>query len=104
MTKLYLVLAALFGLAIWRIYKDYEGDRKKALLDVAMLLFLLGATSFGRYLLIYRPLFWIHLLLLLIGWVFYFLYLFGYRRRLYLIFSPILSIITFFILGFIFGD
>jgi len=56
MIKLIVPLALLLLATLYKIWRDYEGDPKKAALDVALLLFLVGATLFGRYLRIYMPL------------------------------------------------
>lgn len=100
MIKLIVPLALLLLATLYKIWRDYEGDPKKAALDVALLLFLVGATLFGRYLRIYMPLLLLHIVLLIVAWIGYYLYLFGGRRRLWVIFSPLLSIALFFALGY----
>jgi len=100
MMKLLIPLAILALATIYKIWRDYEGDPKKAALDLALLLFLLFATLFARYLRIYIPLLLLHLILLGTAWIGYYLYLFGGRRRLWMIFSPLLSIALFFALGY----
>ncbi len=98
--RLALLLVLLFLVAFYRIYKDYEGDKRKFLLDIGMLLFLLAATGFSKYARVYLPLFVTHILLLLTSWGAYFLYLYGKSKRVFLIFAPILSIGAFFIIGY----
>ncbi len=102
--KLALFLAILAIVTLYKIYKDYEGDQKKALIDIALLLFLLVATGFSKYIRIYLPLFVLHLLLLMIAWGSYYLYLFGRKRQLLLILLPLVSILLFFGAGLFFGD
>jgi len=104
MMKLALLLAILAIVTLYKIYKDYEGDRKKALIDIALLLFLLVATGFSKYIRIYLPLFVLHLLLLVIAWGSYYLYLFGRKRQLLLILLPLASILLFFGAGLFFAD
>jgi hypothetical protein len=101
MIKLVLPLALLALATLYKIYKDYEGDRKKALLDIVLLLFLLGATLFSKYLRVYMPLLVAHVVLLLLAWGSYYLYLFGRKKLHWLIFAPLLSIALFFLLGFL---
>ncbi len=100
MAKLAILLALLFIVTMYKIYRDYEGDKKKFALDTALLLFLLFATGFSKYARIYLPLFVVHLVLVLFAWGYYYLYLFGRARSIISIFAPLLSIITFFILGY----
>ncbi len=104
MIKILLPLAVLTLATLYKIYKDYEGDRKKAALDVILLLFLLFMSGFSRYLRIYSPLFFLHISLLIIAWGSYYLYLFEGTRRIYFIFSPLISTLLFFATGFLFGD
>ena len=99
--RLALVLIILFLLAIYKIYKDYEGDKKKFVLDISLLAFLLFATYFDKYLRILLPLFIAHTLLLLFAWGWYYFYLFKKRVKIIYIFAPILTIGAFFILGFL---
>ena len=99
MMKFALVLALIAMATLYKIYKDYEGDRKKAAIDVGLLLFLIGVTLFSRYLRIYLPLLVVHLLLLIIAWGSYYRYLFGKKLVLWGIFSPIVSIALFFLFG-----
>ena len=99
MIKFALLLALVALATLFKIYKDFEGDRKKALLDIVLLLFLLSATLFSKYLRIYLPLLAAHILFLLIAWGSYYLYLFGRKKRLWLIFSPIVTIALFFLFG-----
>jgi hypothetical protein len=104
MIKLFALFLILFLITLFKIYKDYKGDKKKAFLDILLFLFLLLATTFSKSLLIYRPLFWIHIFLLAIGWTFYYIYLFSGKKRLLFIISPLFSITAFFILGFFFKE
>ncbi len=101
MIKLALLLTALFLVTIYKIYKDYEGDKKKFFVDTVLLLFLLFATGFSKYTRIYLPLFVVHILLLLFAWGYYYLYLFRKVKKIVYIFVPLFSIITFFILGYV---
>ncbi len=99
--KLALLLIILFLLAIYKIYKDYEGDKKQFILDVSLLIFLLFATYFDKYLRIVMPLFIAHTLLLLFAWGWFYIYLFKNREKIIYIFAPIITIGAFFILGFL---
>ena len=99
--KLALLLTLLFLLAFYKIYKDYEGDRKKFALDIGLLLFLLFATGFSKYMRIYLPLFVAHIASLTVSWGYFYLYLFGKAQKIIYIFAPILTIGAFFLLGLI---
>ncbi len=101
MIKLGIFLAVLFVVTFYKIYKDYEGDKKKFALDLGLLLFLLFATGFSKYTRVYLPLFVIHLALTLFAWVWFYLYLWGHTKRILYIFAPILSIGAFFLIGFL---
>ena len=99
MIKVALLFALIGAATIFKIYKDFK-DFKKAALDVVLLLFLLFATTFSRYLRVYEPLLLFHLLLLLVGWGYYYYYLFFKAKRVYIVLAPLFSIILFFLLGF----
>ena len=99
MSKLVALLAVLFLAAFYKIYKDYEGDRRKFFIDVGLLLFLIFATGFSKYTRVYMPLFLAHILLLIFSWGYYYLYLYGKVEKIIYIFAPILTIGAFFILG-----
>ncbi len=101
MIKLGLFLATLFLLTFYKIYSDYEGDKKKFLIDTGLLLFLLFATGFSKYARVYLPLFVMHIVLTFFAWLWYYLYLWGRTDKIWYIFAPILSIGAFFIIGFI---
>lgn len=97
--KLALLLIVLFLIAGYKIYRDYEGDKKQFAIDIALLLFLLFATYFDKYLRIVLPLFIAHTILLLFAWGWYYFYLFKKRVKIIYIFAPIITIGAFFILG-----
>ncbi len=108
--KLYMLLfvAALiiFFSVLGMIYYRYkkEKDVKAALLSVLFLVFLIGAALFGKYLLIYKPLFILHLIMLIFGWIEFFKYVFTKKTNFYLLFSPFYTIALFFVIGLIFAD
>ncbi|MRI83532.1 MAG: hypothetical protein C6I00_03850 [Nitratiruptor sp.] len=104
MIKLLIPLVLLAAATLYKIYRDYQGDRRKAILDILLLFFLLFATGFSSYLRIYTPLLFFHLLLLLIGWINYYRYLFGGRPRLSLTLAPSLTILLFFLAGLTIPD
>ncbi|NPA04202.1 MAG: hypothetical protein GXO61_04995 [Epsilonproteobacteria bacterium] len=101
MVRFALFLVLLFLVAFYKIYSDYKGDRKKFILDISLLLFLLGATAFTQYARIYLPLLVIHLLLLIVGWGYFYLYLFGKAKKIIYIFTPLISIVAFFVIGMV---
>jgi len=101
MVKFALFLVLLFLVAFYKIYKDYKGDRKKFILDITLLLFLLGATAFTQYARIYLPLLVAHLLLLIVGWGYFYLYLFGKVKSVVYVFAPLITIIAFFVIGMV---
>ena len=99
--KLALLLIVLFSIAGYKIYKDYEGDKKRFIIDISLLLFLLFATYFDKYLRIFLPLFVAHTILLLFSWGYFYLYLYKKVSKIVYIFAPILTIGAFFLLGFL---
>ncbi len=101
MIKLGLFLATLFLLTFYKIYRDYEGDKKKFALDLGLLFFLLFATGFSKYARVYLPLFVVHILLTFFAWLWFYLYLWGRTDKIWYIFAPILSIGAFFLIGFL---
>ncbi|BCD61996.1 hypothetical protein NitYY0826_C0864 [Nitratiruptor sp. YY08-26] len=100
MMKLALFLAALFLIVFYKIYSDYEGNKKKFILDLGLLFFLLFATGFSKYIRVYLLLLVVHIILLLTSWGAYIAYLYGKEKKTFLIFSPLISIIIFFLLGY----
>ncbi|WP_281950659.1 hypothetical protein [Nitrosophilus kaiyonis] len=101
MVKFAIFLALVFLITFYKIYKDFEGDKKKFFLDIFMLIFLVFATIFSKYEWIYFPLFLTHIILLLFSWIYYYLYLFKKVDKIFYVFLPIITILAFFILGFI---
>jgi len=101
MIKLSLFLATLFLLTFYKIYRDYEGDKKKFALDLGLLFFLLFATGFSKYARVYLPLFVVHIVLTFFAWLWFYLYLWGRTDKIWYIFAPILSIGAFFVIGFL---
>ena len=99
MIKLILPLALITLATLLKIYRDFQGDKKRALMDTALLLFLLAVTLFSTHLRIYLPLLLAHILLLLVAWGSYYRYLFGGRRILWLMLSPLGTIALFFLFG-----
>jgi len=84
------------------IYKEYK-DSKNLQWTIKAIFFLIilgGSTIFSRYLVIYAPLLLLHILALLIGWGFFFGYLFKKTNLIWPIFLPLLTILIFFITGF----
>ncbi|BCD67882.1 hypothetical protein [Nitratiruptor sp. YY09-18] len=100
MSKLAFLLAFLFLLTIYKLYRDYEGDKVKFVKDISLLLILLVFTGFTKYMRVYLPLFVVHIVLVLVAWGSFYLYLFGKTKNLWLIFTPIFSIGAFFLLGY----
>ncbi len=101
MIKLGMFLAILFVVTFYKIYKEYEGDKKKFLIDTGLLLFLLFATGFSKYARVYLPLLVVHLVLTLFAWIWFYLYLWNRTDKIWYVFAPILSIGAFFIIGFL---
>ncbi len=96
------VFLAVLGMIYYRYTK--EKDKKGALFSIFFLVFLIGVTLFGKYLLIYKPLFVLHMILLVFGWIELFRYVFTKRANFYLLFSPFGTIVLFFVIGLIFAD
>ncbi|WP_041354037.1 hypothetical protein [Nitratiruptor sp. SB155-2] len=99
MIKLAFLLALLFIVGILKIVKEYEGDKRKFLFDIFLLLFLLFVTSFSKYARVYLPLFVTHIVALIFAWGWFYIYLFKKTNRVYPVFLPLLTIAFFFILG-----
>ena len=99
MIKFGLLLALLFLGYFYIIYKKYRSDKKRFFTDTGLLLFLLFATGFSKYTLVYLPLFVLHMVLILFAWGYFTLYLLGRFTSFLAVFSPLFSIGLYFVLG-----
>ncbi len=99
MVKFAIFLALIILLSIFLIYKDYKinKDLYSTSKKVFLLLILVAFTIFSKFLLIYLPIFILHIVLLFIGWGGYFLLLLNRVKKVWPIFLPIISILLFFI-------
>ncbi len=92
---------AIAGVIYYRYRKD--GDLKEALFCVGLVVIAVSFSLFGRYLYIYKPLFIAHMILLLFSWVEVFRFIFFKKIRLWLVFSPLVTVALFFIIGYFFS-
>ena len=99
MVKFAIFLALIILLSIFLIYKDYKinKDLYSTSKKVFLLLILVAFTIFSKFLLIYLPIFILHIVLLFIGWGGYFLLLLNRVKKVWPIFLPLISILLFFI-------
>ena len=99
MVKFAIFLALIILLSIFLIYQDYKinKDLYSTSKKVFLLLILVAFTIFSKFLLIYLPIFILHIVLLFIGWGGYFLLLLNRVKKVWPIFLPIISILLFFI-------
>ena len=105
MVKFAIFLALIILLSIFLIYQDYKinKDLYSTSKKVFLLLILVAFTIFSKYLLIYLPIFILHIILLFIGWGGYFLLLLNRVKKVWPIFLPIISILLFFITAIYFS-
>ncbi|WP_201335647.1 MULTISPECIES: hypothetical protein [unclassified Nitratiruptor] len=99
MTKFAFLLALLFIIGVIKIINEYEGDKRKFLLDLFLLLFLLSATGFSKYARVYLPLFVAHIVALFFAWGWFYIYLFKKTSKIYPVFFPLVTIALFFLLA-----
>jgi hypothetical protein len=92
---------AVFGVVYYQYKKDK--DIKEALLTLFFIAVVTGFSLFGRYTLVYKPLFVLHVLLVLFSWIEIFRSVFTKKRNLWIIFSPVFSVGLFFLIGYLFS-
>ncbi len=103
---LYLLIALLLlsiMIVLFRTYKRSH-DRKKLFLSLALFSLLLLLSYTSKILFLYKPLFILHLALLLTAWWHYYRYIFKDTLIRYWIFSPLLSVALFILIALFFRE
>ena len=87
------------------IYYQYRKDKdlKEAIFSFLLIAVVIGFSIFSRYTLVYKPLFVLHILLVLFSWIEVFRYIFTKKSNFWVIFSPLFSISLFFLIGYFFS-
>ncbi len=103
---IYLIVALALIIVVSTIVYSYkkEHDNQKMILSTVLLIALLIFTYASKILLIYVPIFVLHLALLIMGWRYYSRYLFQHRLNLYWVLSPMISIILFIAVSLFFRE
>ncbi len=103
---IYLIVALALIIVVSTIVYSYKKDHnnQKMILSTVLLIILLISTYASKVLLIYVPIFVLHLALLIMGWRYYSRYLFQHKLNIYWILSPLLSIILFIAISIFFRE
>lgn len=103
---IYLIVAIALIVIVSTIVYSYkkEHNNKKVLLSTVLLVILLIFTYASKILLIYKPIFVLHLALLIMSWRNYSRYLFQNTLNLYWILVPLVSIVLFIAISLFFRE
>jgi hypothetical protein len=103
---IYFILAILLLLIIVSIYYRYQKDNnpKQLLKSIAYVLAVLFFTYISKVIIIHKPIFVLHLALVMLSWSGLFLYLIKDRLRLWMIFAPLSSTVLFFAMALFFRE
>ncbi len=103
---IYLIVAIALIIVVSTIVYSYkkEHDNKKMILSTFLLVSLLILTYASKILLIYKPIFVLHLALLIMGWRYYSRYLFQHKLNIYWTLSPIVSVVLFIAISLFFRE
>ncbi len=103
---IYLIVAGALIIIVSTIVYGYKKnhDNKKMILSTVLLISLLIFTYASKILLIYKPMFVLHLALLIMGWRYYSRYLFQNILNIYWILAPLASIVLFIAISLFFRE
>jgi len=101
MIKFLLFLSIIIIFSLYKIFINYNiyKNKKETILEIALLLYLIWATIFSKFMFIYFPILLLHFLSLLIAWGIFFTYLYKKTKTIWPLLLPLISIIIFFISG-----
>jgi len=103
---IYFVLAILLLLVVVSIYYSYQksNDPKQLLKSIAFVVAVLFFTYISKVIIVHKPVFVLHLALVMLSWSGLFLYLVKDRLRLWMIFAPLASTVLFFAMALFFRE
>ena len=103
---IYFVLAILLLLVVVSIYFSYKKsrDKKQLLKSIGFVMAVLFFTYISKAIIVHKPIFVLHLALVMLSWSGLFLYLVKDRLRLWMILAPLVSTILFFAMALFFRE
>ena len=103
---IYFTIAVLLLLVILLIYYKYKkSDNPKQLIQsVTFVGIVLFFTYISKVIIVHKPIFVLHLALVILSWIGLFLYLVKNRLQLWMILAPIVSTILFFAMALFFRE
>ena len=103
---IYLIIAFLLLIITLSIFYNYKkrNDKKRVLMSITLVLSVLFFTYISKVIIIHKPIFVLHLALMIISWTGLFLYLVKNRLQLMMILAPVVSTSLFFTIALFFRD
>lgn len=103
---IYFTLAVLLLIVVALIYNSYKKSNNKEELfkSILYVLSVLFFTYITKAIIIHKPIFVLHLALVLLSWGGLFLYLVKDRLNIWMIFAPIVSTVLFFSIALFFRE
>ena len=103
---IYLIIAFILLSITLSIYYSYKksNDQKRVLMSITLVLSVLFFTYISKVIIIHKPIFVLHLALMIISWIGLFLYLVKNRLQLWMILAPAVSTSLFFAIALFFRE
>jgi hypothetical protein len=103
---IYFILAILLLLVVVSIYYSYKksADKKRLLISIVFVLSVLFFTYISKVIIVHKPIFVLHLALVMLSWAGLFFYLVKNRLHLWMILAPLASTVVFFAMALFFRE
>jgi len=103
---IYFISALILALLIFTLYIKYKTnmDKKEILMRVFLSVVVLFLTYISKAIFIYKPIFILHLALLILAWMYLFRYIVKDKLNIWIILSPALTTVLFFSIALFFKE
>ncbi len=103
---IYFILALLILIVIVSVYYNYKkrNDPKWLLKSITFVLATLFFTYISKAIIVHKPIFVLHLALVMLSWAGLFFYLLKNKLNLWMIFAPLFSTLLFFTMALLFRE
>jgi len=104
--KMYIFLSILLLVVIFLLYLSYKksGDKSKLIKSLGFVAVVLFFTYVSKVIFVHKPLFIVHLALVMLSWFGLFVYLVKDKLQLWMILSPLFSTLFFFAMALFFKE